>query len=96
MTKVEISVTGKGLNNFLSGNLKSVQKGARCRGSSDLAQGSFQRSSVPPRSPLHYQLENGGATIPYTVFQGISVYRIYNEISCRGKVIGMAVRYIGA
>ena len=21
----------------------------------------FQRSSVPPRSPLHYQLENGGA-----------------------------------
>ena len=23
----------------------------------------FQRSSVPPRSPLHYQLENGGATM---------------------------------
>jgi hypothetical protein len=23
----------------------------------------FQRSFVPPRSPLHYQLENGGATI---------------------------------
>ena len=24
----------------------------------------FQRSSVPPRSPLHYQLENGGAVCP--------------------------------
>ena len=25
----------------------------------------FQRSSVPPRSPLHYQLENGGAINTY-------------------------------
>ena len=38
---------------------KSVQKGEV---ESDPRAGYlFQRSSVPPRSPLHYQLENGGA-----------------------------------
>ena len=38
---------------------KSVQKGEV--GSDPRAGYFFQRSSVPPRSPLHYQLENGGA-----------------------------------
>ena len=36
---------------------KSVQKGEV----DPRAGYCFQRSSVPPRSPLHYQLENGGA-----------------------------------
>ena len=43
---------------------KSVQKGEV--GSDPRAGYFFQRSSVPPRSPLHYQLENGGAMMkPY-------------------------------
>ena len=47
---------------FLSG--KEISAYSKGEVGSDARAGYFfQRSSVPPRSPLHYQLENGGATI---------------------------------
>jgi hypothetical protein len=45
---------------------KSVQKGEV--GLDPRAGYFFQRNSVPPRSPLHYQLENGGAIRQYSSY----------------------------
>ena len=64
---------------------KSVQKGEV--GLDPRAGYFFQRSSVPPRSPLHYQLENGGAnTVLY-----IALLHIVFSAGGRGTTLGTII-----